>query len=160
MDTAHRFRPTRFGPRPQPPRDAATTQVSGVHVRSPQSAQQLSAEAEQLRALGTRSAASRLVYSFARDTRAPPRARDVADFPVASEQYYMHVNPNNHVLAETTFSGEHLPWLEGHHSPVAWVRNWGEGRVFFHSIGHSTGDLEEPNVRRLTKQGLQWAVRK
>jgi len=85
--------------------------------------------------------------------------RDVADFHVASEQYYMHVNPNNHVLAETTFSGEHLPWLEGHKSPVAWVRNWGDGRVFFHSIGHTAADLEEPNVRRLTKQGLEWAVR-
>jgi type 1 glutamine amidotransferase len=84
----------------------------------------------------------------------------VGDFKVASEQYYMHVDPNNHVLAETVFSGEHLPWIEGHKSPVAWVRQWGEGRVFFHSIGHSPSDLDEPNVRLLTKQGLEWAARK
>ncbi|BCW42678.1 hypothetical protein StoSoilB3_42130 (plasmid) [Arthrobacter sp. StoSoilB3] len=84
----------------------------------------------------------------------------VADFDVASEQYYMHVNPNNHVLAETVFSGEHLPWIEGHRSPVAWVRQWGAGRVFYHSVGHSPADLDEPNVRRLTKQGLLWAARK
>lgn len=83
----------------------------------------------------------------------------VRDFQVASEQYYMHVDPNNHVLAETVFTGEHLPWLDGLTSPVAWVRNWGEGRVFYHSIGHDPGNLDDPDVRRLTKQGLQYAAR-
>lgn len=88
-----------------------------------------------------------------------PVTAGVENFEVASEQYYMHVNPNNHVLAETVFSGEHLPWLEGHTSPVAWVREWGQGRVFYHSIGHDPGNLEEPNIRLLTKQGLQYAAR-
>lgn len=88
-----------------------------------------------------------------------PVTAGVGDFKVASEQYYMHVNPNNHVLAETVFTGEHLPWLDGHRSPVAWVRQWGAGRVFYHSIGHSPSDLADPNVRLLTKQGLQYAAR-
>lgn len=91
--------------------------------------------------------------------RGHPVTDGVEDFDVASEQYYMHVNPNNHVLAETTFTGEHLPWLEGHTSPVAWTRDWGKGRVFYHSIGHDPGNLGDPNVRRLTKQGLQYAAR-
>lgn len=86
--------------------------------------------------------------------------RQVSGFDVASEQYYMQVDPNVHVLAETTFSDEHLPWLAGHRSPVAWVRTWGQGRVFYHSIGHFRSDLEDPNVRLLTKQGITWAVRK
>ena len=51
----------------------------------------------------------------------------VADFPVASEQYYMSVDPNNVVLAETTFNGEHFAWLDGLKSPVAWVRQLGRG---------------------------------
>ncbi|MFI1336336.1 ThuA domain-containing protein [Streptomyces sp. NPDC020845] len=42
-----------------------------------------------------------------------PITAGVRDFRVASEQYYMSVDPNNHVLAETTFTGEHLPWLDG-----------------------------------------------
>jgi type 1 glutamine amidotransferase len=83
----------------------------------------------------------------------------VGDFDVASEQYYMHVSGNVNVLAETTFTGEHLPWIAGHTSPVAWVHNWGRGRVFYHSVGHTIGDLDEPNVRRLTKQGIAWAMR-
>lgn len=88
-----------------------------------------------------------------------PVSQGVHDFHVASEQYYVHANPNNVVLAETTFSGEHLPWLEGHTSPVAWVRAWGAGRVFYHSIGHTPADLDIPDVRRLTRQGLEWAKR-
>ena len=84
----------------------------------------------------------------------------VEHFEVRSEQYYMEVDPNVRVLAETVFDGHPFPWLKGNRSPVAWVRDWGGGRVFYHSIGHDTGNLADLNVRRLTKQGLQWAVRR
>lgn len=84
----------------------------------------------------------------------------VNDFPVASEQYYMSVDPNNTVLAETTFTGEHFAWFEGLKSPVAWTRQWGKGRVFYHSIGHAPEDLEGKDVRRFTKQGIAWATRR
>jgi uncharacterized protein len=84
----------------------------------------------------------------------------IHDFPVASEQYYMSVDPNNVVLAETTFSGQHFAWFDGLTSPVAWVRQWGDGRVFYHSIGHAPQDLAGEDVRRLTKQGIAWAARK
>ncbi len=88
-----------------------------------------------------------------------PVTAGMQSFPVASEQYYLHVNPNNHVLAETTFTGERLPWIAGHRMPQAWVRQWGRGRVFYHAVGHSVDDLDEPNVRRLTLQGIRWAAR-
>jgi type 1 glutamine amidotransferase len=84
----------------------------------------------------------------------------IHDFPVASEQYYMSVDPNNVVLAETTFSGEHFAWFDGLTSPVSWARQWGEGRVFYHSIGHAPQDLAGEDVRRLTKQGIAWAARR
>jgi type 1 glutamine amidotransferase len=88
-----------------------------------------------------------------------PVSRGVNDFAVASEQYYMSVDPNITVLAETTFTGEHFTWLDGTRSPVAWVRQWGDGRVFYHSIGHAPEDLAGEDVRRLTKQGIAWAAR-
>jgi type 1 glutamine amidotransferase len=89
-----------------------------------------------------------------------PVTQGVNDFSVASEQYYMSTDPNNDVLAETTFDGSHLAWLDGLKSPVAWVRQWGEGRVFYHSIGHAPQDLAGADVRRLTKQGIAWAARR
>ena len=85
--------------------------------------------------------------------------KGVDDFPVATEQYYMSTDANNVLLAETTFSGDHFPWFDGLKSPVAWVRQWGEGRVFYHSIGHAPQDLAGDDVRRLTKQGIAWATR-
>jgi type 1 glutamine amidotransferase len=83
----------------------------------------------------------------------------VEDFTVASEQYYMSVDPNNHVLAETTFTGDQLPWLEGKKMPQAWTRTWGAGRVFYSAIGHDLDDLENPAVTRLVSQGFAWAAR-
>lgn len=84
----------------------------------------------------------------------------VQDFAVASEQYYMSVDPNNHVLAESTFTGEHLPWLDGRTIPQAWTRNWGRGRVFYSAVGHDLDDLQNPDVTRLCKQGFAWAARR
>ncbi len=98
-------------------------------------------------------------YEFTVTDPDHPVMRGVRDFQVRSEQYYMHVNPNNQVLAETTFTGEHLPWLAGHTMPQAWVRTWGQGRVFYHAIGHDLDNLADPNARLMTKQGLQWAAR-
>ena len=66
-----------------------------------------------------------------------PIMAGIGDFPYRSEQYYMHVDPSNEVLATTTFSGEHAPWIEGVVMPVVWKRSYGKGRVFYSSLGHS-----------------------
>jgi type 1 glutamine amidotransferase len=83
----------------------------------------------------------------------------VEDFEVASEQYYMQVDPAVHVLASTTFTGEHLPWLDGVEMPVAYTKRWGEGRVFYSSVGHLPKDLKIPAHERMVRQGLAWAAR-
>jgi type 1 glutamine amidotransferase len=85
--------------------------------------------------------------------------QDVSDFKVASEQYYMNVDPRVHVLADTVFDGEHLPWIEGTRMPQIWTNTWGSGRVFYNAIGHYLEDLENPAVTRLMKQGFAWAAR-
>lgn len=90
---------------------------------------------------------------------AHPVTAGVENFTAASEQYYMQVDPNNHVLATTRFSGEHIPWLEGTEMPVAWTKTWGQGRVFYCAIGHTLADLQAPPVTRLVAQGLRWAAR-
>ena len=88
-----------------------------------------------------------------------PVTAGVSDFDVATEQYYMHVDPTVHVLADTVFSGEHLPWLDGARMPVAYVKTFGEGKVFYETIGHHPADLLDPDVTRLVRQGIEWATR-
>ena len=85
--------------------------------------------------------------------------RGVDSFQIASEQYYMHVDPSAHVLATTTFSGEHWPWAEGVVMPSVYTHTWGEGRVFYSSPGHVPDELRIPEAERLVRQGLQWAAR-
>jgi type 1 glutamine amidotransferase len=88
-----------------------------------------------------------------------PVMAGIADFDYHSEQYYMHVDPGNEVLATTTFSGEHAPWIDGVVMPVVWKRRYGEGRVFYSSLGHLAKEFEVPQMRTILRRGLLWAAR-
>lgn len=81
----------------------------------------------------------------------------LSDFDVVSEQYYMHVDPSNTVLATTTFDGTDAPWAAGTVMPVAWTRLYGEGRVFYQSVGHAPSDVQGA-AGELTRRGLLWAA--
>ncbi|WP_211232985.1 ThuA domain-containing protein [Solirubrobacter soli] len=91
--------------------------------------------------------------------RASPITDGLADFSVTSEQYYMHVDPSNHVLATTVFHPETAPWAEGVVMPVAWTRRWGAGAVFYCSIGHAIEELDVPEVAAMQRRGMLWAAR-
>lgn len=52
-----------------------------------------------------------------------PIVAGLSDFKMHSEQYYMHVDPSNEVLATTTFSGEYCEWIAGTVMPVVWKRD-------------------------------------
>jgi type 1 glutamine amidotransferase len=80
------------------------------------------------------------------------------DFQMHSEQYYLHVDPSNEVLATTTFGGDHLPWIAGTVMPVVWKRRWGAGRVFYCSLGHKAYDFDVPEARTIVERGMLWAA--
>jgi type 1 glutamine amidotransferase len=88
-----------------------------------------------------------------------PITAGLPDFKMHSEQYYMHVDPSNEVLATTTFSGEHTPWIQGCVMPVVWKRHWGAGKVFYCSLGHVAQDFDVPEAREIVNRGLLWATR-
>ncbi len=88
-----------------------------------------------------------------------PVMEGIRDFDYRSEQYYMHVDPSNEVLATTTFSGEHAPWIEGVVMPVVWKRRHGQGRVFYSSLGHVAKEFEVPEMRTIIRRGMVWAAR-
>ena len=86
-----------------------------------------------------------------------PIVRGIRSFRLTSEQYYMLVDPSNDVLATTTFTGDHLWWIEGTTIPVIWTRHWDKGRVFYCSIGHQIEDLRLPEVTEIMRRGMLWA---
>lgn len=81
-------------------------------------------------------------------------------FDYRSEQYYMHVDPSNEVLATTTFSGDHAPWIDGVVMPVVWKRRHGLGRVFYSSLGHVAKEFDVPEMRTILRRGMLWAARR
>lgn len=87
--------------------------------------------------------------------------RGLNDFAMRSEQYYMHTDPGNEVLATTTFSGEHegADWIKGTVMPVLWTRMWGKGRVFYSSLGHVNSDFEVFEAAETVRRGMLWAAR-
>ena len=89
-----------------------------------------------------------------------PICEGISDFDVTSEQYYLHVDPANEVLATTRF-----PTVKWYHSangevdiPQVWIRKWGYGRVFYNALGHHDDVFNIPQAWELMKRGLLWAA--
>jgi type 1 glutamine amidotransferase len=101
------------------------------------------------------------IIDFRVNVRRPddPVMHGIDDFDYRSEQYYMHVDPSNEVLATTTFSGEHAPWIEGVVMPVVWKRRHGQGRVFYSALGHVAAEFAHASMRTLFERGMLWAAR-
>ena len=90
-----------------------------------------------------------------------PLVEGLKDFPVSSEQYYLHVDPAVEVLATTRF-----PVHKGYHSankpvdmPVVWTKFWGCGRVFYTSLGHVDNVFDNaPTAQVIMERGMLWAA--
>ena len=97
---------------------------------------------------------------FDPDRSDDPLIAGLADFTIRSEQYYLHVDPSNDVLATTTFhADDDFPWIEGCVMPVVWRRTYGAGRIFYSSLGHDAGEFDLPQVSELIVRGSLWAMR-
>lgn len=86
-----------------------------------------------------------------------PVTNGLSDFDMHSEQYYVHVDPNVKVLATTTFTDKNASWIGGNIVPVVWKKAYGNGRVFYSSLGHVANDFKVPQVLEIQKRGIYWA---
>ena len=90
-----------------------------------------------------------------------PIVEGLSDFVVKSEHYYLHIDPAIEVLVTTRF-----PLINYYHSsnkpvdmPVAWTKMWGNGRVFYTSLGHHDDVFDNsPSAEIMMKRGMLWAA--
>ncbi|BFT69704.1 ThuA domain-containing protein [Paenibacillus sp. P36] len=75
----------------------------------------------------------------------------INDFVVVSEKYYMHVDPAIQVHAVTDFGDVEMP--------VVWTKTYGEGKVYYNSLGHQANIVRMPETLELMRRGLLWATR-
>lgn len=100
-------------------------------------------------------------YTVNMNKGSSPIIEGLEDFPVCSEQYYLHIDPSIEVLATTR-----LPIVNYYHisnkpvdMPVAWTKYWGNGRVFYTSLGHHDDVFDKsPNAEILMERGMIWAA--
>lgn len=91
-----------------------------------------------------------------------PITEGLEDFEVVSEQYYLHTDPGNRVLATTEFPTAGIGGVhEGNpcRMPQVWTKMYGQGRVFYNALGHHRDILEQPVPRELMRRGFIWAAR-
>ncbi len=89
-----------------------------------------------------------------------PITEGLSDFEVCSEHYYLHIDPAIEVLATTRF-----PLVTYNHisnkpvdMPVCWTKFWGNGRVFYTSLGHHDDVFDKsPTAEVLMERGMVWA---
>lgn len=90
-----------------------------------------------------------------RDFASPITAGLPDTFTYTSEQYYLLVDPGVHVLADTGYLHEGRAVT----MPVAWIKRWGKGRVFYCSLGHQPDEFTRfPVALNLSLRGLLWAA--
>ena len=76
-------------------------------------------------------------------------------FPYNSEQYYMHTDPGNTVLADTLYEYDGRRII----MPCVWAKTWGKGRVFYSALGHVAKEFVDfPHVLAMTVRGICWAA--
>ncbi len=86
----------------------------------------------------------------------------IPDFEVVSEQYYLHTDPGNNVLAKTAFP---TSGVDGPHvanackMPQIWTKMYGAGRVFYNALGHHCDVLEAEHPKEIMRRGFLWAAK-
>lgn len=89
-----------------------------------------------------------------------PITAGVADFDLTTEQYWVLADDYIDVLATTTQAVRPWdPWTRPVTSPAIWTRQWGRGKIFVATPGHSMDVLDDPTVRGIIERGLLWAAR-
>ncbi|GGE87772.1 ThuA domain-containing protein [Mycetocola zhadangensis] len=92
--------------------------------------------------------------------RTHPITVGIPDFDLTTEQYWVLTDDYIDVLATTTLPArEWDAWSRPVVCPAVWTRQWGAGRIFVATPGHSVEVLQNEHVRTIVERGMLWASR-
>lgn len=84
--------------------------------------------------------------------------------PITSGVEDFTAGPKDELYAGVKFTAKDVHVLArgqdtlGTWDPVAWVRQFGKGRVFYLSLGHSTEGQQNPGFQKLVTQAVRWTA--
>jgi len=84
-----------------------------------------------------------------------PITQGLTPFTVHDELYlFSDYHPSRvHLLAETRSYDDNGP------VPVCWIREEGQGRIFYLSLGHNPEVMADPHWQTLFERGVRWSLR-
>ncbi len=91
--------------------------------------------------------------SFKADIIKPdhPALNNVSEFETWDETYVHHKHAEDRtILMERVEGNDKEPWT--------WVKEYGDGRVFYTAYGHDERTWTNPGFQQLIKQGILWSV--
>ena len=96
----------------------------------------------------------------------PAMKRWKTGMTLRDEHYQMRAAPYSRdkvdVLARIDTASVNLNAPGVHRSdgdfPVAWIKTYGAGRVFYTGLGHTDAAWDDPRVRSLTLEAVKWAI--
>ena len=91
-----------------------------------------------------------LTFTVNVEDGAHPVMQGLQDFEVEDEIYMTAYDPAIHILASAQ-------WSEKAH-PMAWVKPYCQGRVFYTTLGHTSDTFKRPAMQQLMRQGALWAA--
>lgn len=92
------------------------------------------------------------------DTKHPATKSLGEEFQIKDEiyQYQNFVPENVHVLMSLNM--EKCKTKAARHVPVAWVKTWGEGKLFYTNLGHNDSTWADKRFQQHMEGGIRWAL--
>jgi type 1 glutamine amidotransferase len=89
-----------------------------------------------------------------------PIVAGISDFELETEQYWVLSDDYNDVLATTTIPARDFDaWQRPITCPAIWTRQWGKGKIFVTTAGHSFDIVDQQPVRTIIERGMLWVSR-
>ncbi len=76
----------------------------------------------------------------------------ISDFQYRSSEVLLTLDPSSVDLGAAGVHPRFYGW------PLAWSRNYGEGRVFYTALGHEAAVWQDERFQRLLLNGIRWAM--
>lgn len=91
-----------------------------------------------------------LTFTVKVEDREHPTMQGIGDFEVEDEIYMSAYEPTLQILASAEWHGK------AH--PMAWVKEYGQGRVFYTTLGHTAGTFQRPAMQQMMVQAARWVA--
>ena len=92
------------------------------------------------------------------DTKHPAMVPFGREFQFKDEIYeYVNWKPENVRVLMSLNMAKCNP-KRAYHVPVAWCRNWGNGKIFFNNLGHNNQTWTNKTFLKSTEQAVRWVL--